>query len=72
MKNKFVENDVKQFVAALNFIATEAKFRESPNIKYMIEARNHFAYLQSVLAKIEANILEIKSVEQYKPEAKQD
>lgn len=67
LSNKFIEEDVQRFTAALNFIAKEGKFGDGPtNVPYSIELRNHFAYLQGVLGKIEANIAEIKSVQQVK------
>lgn len=74
LPNKFTEEDLKRYVSALNFIAAEAKFgKGEPDIKYMIEARNHFAFLQSISSKIEGNVAEIKSMklkEQDEPKSK--
>lgn len=71
MENNFNDEDIKQYTAALNFIAKEAKFGEGePKIMYMIEARNHFAFLQGLLKKIEANILEVKKLHKPKEDKK--
>ena len=64
-EGKFKDSDVEQYVAALNFIATNANFKDM-DIKSIIECRNHFAHLQSMIEKIKANILEVKSVKQVK------
>ena len=62
-KDTFTEEDVKTYVEALNFIATEAKFGDSPiTIQYAIKIRNHFAILQNLKSKIEDHILEVKQV----------
>lgn len=67
MDNKFTEEDSKRYVDALNFIATEAKFGSGePDIPYMIKARNHFAFLQSIASKISDNILEVKKLTKQK------
>ncbi len=63
--NNFKDSDVEQYIAALNFIATNANFKEM-DIKSIIECRNHFAHLQAMIEKIKANILEVKSVKQTK------
>ena len=71
MENKFTEEDSKRYVEALNFIAVEAKFGQGePNIPYMIKARNHFAFLQSMASKISDNILEVKKITQPKKKDK--
>ena len=46
--NNFKDSDVEQYIAALNFIATNANFKEM-DIKSIIECRNHFAHLQAMI-----------------------
>ena len=65
MENKFKEEDIEKYIAALNYIASNSKFGDM-DIKSVIECRNHFAYLQSIVDKLKANILEVKSVKQVK------
>ena len=68
---RFTEDDIKQYAAALNHIALHAKFGDGPSdIKFIIECRNHFAFLQSMMSKMEAHILEVKSVKHKKDEDK--
>ena len=55
----FSKDDKDNFVAALNFIAKEAKFGTGPtNVKYSIVVRNHFSFLQSIVAKIDSHVLD--------------
>jgi hypothetical protein len=56
----FSQEDLDKYIDALNFIATETTFgSEAPKIAYIIKARNHFSFLQSLAPKIEANIAEL-------------
>ena len=61
--NGFTEEDIQRYTAALNHIALHAKFGDGPSdIKFIIECRNNFAFLQSMISKMEAHILEVKKV----------
>lgn len=61
--NKFTEDDKSKLVEALNFIANEAKFGDGPvRVDYSIKVRNHFAFLQTLIKKIDDSILEVKGV----------
>lgn len=64
---KFTEEDLKKYIEALNFIAKEAEF-PAGKVEYSIKVRNHFAFLQSMAAKVEGNILEVKGVTELVPE----
>lgn len=69
LPGKFTEDDVKKYVDALNFVAVEATFGEkAPKLKYALEMHKHFAFLQSLVAKLEANVAEVKSVKKAKPD----
>ena len=57
--NAFTETDEKRYVEALNWIAQNAKFGESaPDIQFMLAGYKHFSFLQSLIPKINSNILQ--------------
>lgn len=65
---RFTEKDTEQYVEALNYIATNARFSNVDSVKGSIELYKHFSFLQNLAQKIDSNIMEFKSIEQVKPE----
>ena len=66
-RNKFSEKDSENLVKLLNFVAQKGKF--TLDVKEVIELYGLMAWAQQELkAKIEANILEVKSIKE--PEKK--
>lgn len=64
-QNNFTEEDKKKYIEFLNWLSKEARFKpnsDGMDIPYAISIRNHVAFAQSLLSKIESNILEIKEV----------
>lgn len=66
MKNHFTENDQKQLVDFLNFVAMNASFKNKEGAWTTADTITHFRLLQHmqtvILPKVEAHILEVKSV----------
>ena len=48
----FSKEEIEKYVAALNFIAEEAKFKGAATVQYSIKLRNHFAHLQEIAGKM--------------------
>lgn len=62
MNHGFTEQEQEKYVAALNYIATEAKFGNVDTVKGAIELYKHFSFLQAIAQKINNHILEVKQV----------
>jgi hypothetical protein len=62
MDHGFKESDEGRYVEALNFIANRAKFEDVDTVKGAIELYKHFNFLQSLVSKINANILEVRAL----------
>ena len=67
MKNKFTEDDKKKIVEFLNFVAKKATFEM--NTQEVIDYFKLLSFMQqSLLVKIDANILEVMRVVEPTPE----
>lgn len=67
MENKFSEEDKKKVVQYLNMVAKKAEF--NMNTQELIEYYKLLNYMQSeLLPKIEANVMEVKSIKEDKEE----
>lgn len=67
MKDKFTEEDKSKVIQFLNIIATKAKFEVDTN--ELIKYYKLLSFMQQeLLPKIEANILEIRSIKEDKEE----
>lgn len=67
MEHKFTEKDKERLVKYLNFVFTKANF--NMNSKEILEYHGLLSFMQKeLLPKVEANIMEIKSIKEDKEE----